>query len=201
MSRFVFATQKVDPDHPLLGAAVPMIRALAARVDEVVVLADRVVEGALPDNCRVHSFAASSQAGRGAKLVAALAPEVATRPVAILAHMAPIYAVLAAPLARPLRVPLLLWFTQQAGGQHGRQRQGHNRRESNRNGERKAELGQWLIRSTGVTSEGDEFSGTYIFKQLSKDRIEVKVMHKVVGDTVEADTTAIMVRKASLPNK
>jgi glycosyltransferase involved in cell wall biosynthesis len=30
--------------------------------------------------------------------------------------MAPVFAVLAAPLARPLRVPLLLWFTQQAGG-------------------------------------------------------------------------------------
>jgi hypothetical protein len=30
--------------------------------------------------------------------------------------MAPVYALIAAPLARPLRVPLLLWFTQQAGG-------------------------------------------------------------------------------------
>jgi glycosyltransferase involved in cell wall biosynthesis len=30
--------------------------------------------------------------------------------------MSPIYAVLAAPLVRPRRVPLLLWFTQQAGG-------------------------------------------------------------------------------------
>ena len=30
--------------------------------------------------------------------------------------MAPVYALIAAPLARPLRVPLLLWFTQQGGG-------------------------------------------------------------------------------------
>jgi glycosyltransferase involved in cell wall biosynthesis len=30
--------------------------------------------------------------------------------------MAPVFAVLAAPLARPLRVPLLLWFTQQGAG-------------------------------------------------------------------------------------
>ena len=36
--------------------------------------------------------------------------------MAVLAHMSPIFALLAAPLARPLRVPLLLWFTQQAGG-------------------------------------------------------------------------------------
>ncbi len=30
--------------------------------------------------------------------------------------MSPVFALLAAPLARPLRVPLLLWFTQQGGG-------------------------------------------------------------------------------------
>ncbi len=103
MTKLVFVTQAVDPGDPVLAATLPKIRALAAH-------------GALPDNCRVHSFAAASQAGRGAKLVAALAPELAGRPVAVLAHMSPIYAVLAAPLARPLRVPLLLWFTQQAGG-------------------------------------------------------------------------------------
>jgi glycosyltransferase involved in cell wall biosynthesis len=116
VTKLVFVTQAVDPGDPVLAATLPKIRALAARVDEVVVLADRVVDGVLPDNCRVHSFSAASQAGRGAKLVAALAPEVAMRPLAVLAHMAPVYAVLAAPLARPLRVPLLLWFTQQAGG-------------------------------------------------------------------------------------
>ena len=116
MTTLVFITQAVDPGDPVLAATLPKIRALAERVDEVVVLADRVVHGALPENCRVHSFAASSQAGRGVKLVGALAPELAGRPVAVVAHMAPIYAVLAAPLARPLRIPLLLWFTQQAGG-------------------------------------------------------------------------------------
>lgn len=116
MTKLVFVTQAVDPNDPVLAATLPKIRALAARVDEVVVLADRVVDGALPANCSVHSFASSTQAGRGVKYVAALAPELASRPVAVVAHMAPIYAVLAAPLARPLRVPLLLWFTQQAGG-------------------------------------------------------------------------------------
>jgi glycosyltransferase involved in cell wall biosynthesis len=30
--------------------------------------------------------------------------------------MAPVFALLAAPIARPLRIPLLLWFTQQAAG-------------------------------------------------------------------------------------
>ena len=116
MTKLVFVTQAVDPADPVLAATLPKIRALAARVDDVVVLADRVVEGALPANCRVLSFAASSQAGRGAKLVAALAPQLISRPIAVVAHMAPIYAVLAAPLVRPLRVPLMLWFTQQGGG-------------------------------------------------------------------------------------
>jgi glycosyltransferase involved in cell wall biosynthesis len=114
--RIVFVTQAADPAHPVLAATVPKIRALADRVDEVVVIGDSVVAHALPSNCRAKSFAATSQAGRGAKYLAALAPELAQRPVAIVAHMAPVFAVLAAPVARPFRVPLLLWFTQQAGG-------------------------------------------------------------------------------------
>jgi len=113
MRRLVFITQQVDPGHPALAATIPKIRALAERVDEVVVLADRVLPGTLPANCRSLSFAARSKAGRGARFEAALANELAhrPRPIAIVAHMCPIYAVLAAPLARPLGVPLLLWFT------------------------------------------------------------------------------------------
>jgi glycosyltransferase involved in cell wall biosynthesis len=114
--RIVFVTQAADPAHPVLGATLPKIRALAASVDEVVVIGDSVVASALPENCRAKSFAATSQAARGARYLAALAPELVQRPVAVVAHMAPVFAVLAAPLARPLRVPLLLWFTQQAGG-------------------------------------------------------------------------------------
>lgn len=114
--RIVFATQTADPEHPVLGATLAKIRALAARVDEVVVIADSFVSEALPDNCVAHSFGSSSQAGRGARYIRALAPELVQKPVAVLAHMSPIYALLAAPLARPLRVPLLLWFTQQAAG-------------------------------------------------------------------------------------
>jgi len=114
--RIVFATQAADPQHPVLGATLAQIRALAARVDEVVVLADSIDLDALPENCVAHSFAAPTQAARGARYLAALAPELVRKPVAVLAHMSPIFALLAAPLARPLRVPLLLWFTQQAAG-------------------------------------------------------------------------------------
>jgi glycosyltransferase involved in cell wall biosynthesis len=114
--RIVFVTQAADPAHPVLAATLPKIRALAARCDEVVVLADRIDERALPENVRARSFAGPSQAARGARYLAALAPELLQRPVAVVAHMAPVYALLAAPLARPLRVPLLLWFTQQGAG-------------------------------------------------------------------------------------
>jgi glycosyltransferase involved in cell wall biosynthesis len=114
--RIVFVTQAADPAHPVLGATVAKISALAARCEEVVVLADRVDASALPENVRARSFAGPSQAARGARYVAALAPELLQKPVAVVAHMAPVYALLAAPLARPLRVPLLLWFTQQGAG-------------------------------------------------------------------------------------
>jgi glycosyltransferase involved in cell wall biosynthesis len=114
--RIVFVTQAADPAHPVLGATLAKIRELAERVEEVVVIADSADGAALPENCRVRTFAAPSQAARGARYVAALAPELVDRPVAVVAHMAPVFAVIAAPLARPLRVPLLLWFTQQASG-------------------------------------------------------------------------------------
>ena len=109
--RLVFATQVVDPDDPVLGATVAKLRALAARLDEVVVLADRAVEGALPANCRVHVFGSPSRAERGWRFLSFLNRELAPRPLAVVAHIVPLYALLAAPVARPRRVPLLLWFT------------------------------------------------------------------------------------------
>jgi glycosyltransferase involved in cell wall biosynthesis len=110
--RLVFVTQRVNPDDPVLGATVAKLRALAARVDEVVVLADAAVPGTLPANCRVHLFRSRSKAGRGVRFETSLARELARRPrpAAVVAHMCPIYAVLAAPLARPLGVPVLLWY-------------------------------------------------------------------------------------------
>jgi glycosyltransferase involved in cell wall biosynthesis len=112
VAKLVFITQQVDPDHPALAATVPKLRALAELVDEVVVLADGAVPGVLPDNCRVRTFRAGHKALRGARFETALVRELAgLRGGAVVAHMCPIYAVLAAPLVRPLRVPLVLWFT------------------------------------------------------------------------------------------
>jgi glycosyltransferase involved in cell wall biosynthesis len=111
MRRLVFITQRIDPDDPVLGATVAKVGALAGLVDEAVVLCDSAVDGALPCNCRVRTFGSDARAGRGARFELALARELHPRPVAVVAHMVPLYALLAAPLVRPLRVPLLLWFT------------------------------------------------------------------------------------------
>jgi glycosyltransferase involved in cell wall biosynthesis len=109
--RLVFVTQDVDPGHPALAATVAKIRALAALVDELVVLADVVVPAALPANARARSFAAPNQALRGARFEAALVRELVPRPLAVVAHMCPIYAVLAGPPARLAGVPVVLWFS------------------------------------------------------------------------------------------
>ena len=91
----------------------PKIAALAALVDEIVVLADGAIEGVLLRQLpRPDVSTRATKLGRGARFEAALARELpGLRGGAVVAHMCPIYAVLAAPVVRPLRVPLLLWFT------------------------------------------------------------------------------------------
>ena len=117
-SRIVFITQHADPAHPLLAATVPKIAALAERSEEVVVLANGAERSALPENAPIRLFNASSKLGRGLRFERALAAEFAKRkrPAAVIAHMCPIYAVLAAPLARTLGVPVLLWYTHWSAG-------------------------------------------------------------------------------------
>ena len=52
----------------------------------------------LPANVRVETFGAKVRLRRGARLVGLLVPEFRRRPVAVLAHMSPVYAVVAAPV-------------------------------------------------------------------------------------------------------
>ena len=111
MSSLVFVTQEIDLEHPCRAATVPKLRALARRFDEVVVLAASAEPGTLPDNCRVVLYGAPSRLERGRLYAAALNRELARKPAAVLVHMVPLLAVLAAPLARPRGVPILLWFT------------------------------------------------------------------------------------------
>ena len=111
MRKLVLITQVVDPDDPNLGATCAKIAALARTVDEVAVICDRGRDGVLPENCRVRRFGSSSRARRAARFAAAIAAEMRDRPVGVLAHMIPLYAVVAAPFVRPRRVPLMLWYT------------------------------------------------------------------------------------------
>ena len=113
MSKVVFVTQQFDPDDPTLGLVVAQVAAIARRVDEVVVVADRVVAVSLPENARGRSFASRTQLGRGARLLAAVARELPglRRGGAVVAHQIPKYAIVLAPLVRPARVPLVLWWS------------------------------------------------------------------------------------------
>jgi glycosyltransferase involved in cell wall biosynthesis len=115
MRKLIFATQKLDSRDPILAATVQKVHALAARVDELVVLCDAAEPGIAPANARVHEFGATTQLGRGARFARALASELRPRPDAFLAHMIPLYVVIAAPLLRPLRVPMGLWYSHPKG--------------------------------------------------------------------------------------
>jgi len=115
MRRIVFITQVVGRAHSNLGATVAKIAALARRVDEVVVVCREAVESDLPENCRVRYFEDTTQLRRGARFARALQSELRPRPLAVVAHMVPLYAVIAAPIVRPRRIPLMLWYTHWKG--------------------------------------------------------------------------------------
>lgn len=111
--RLVFVTQRVDAEDPILGATVAKLRALARRCDELVVITDRVGVHDLPANCKIYTFGARTRFGRGLRYMRALMPLLMSRrrPHALIAHMCPIYLVLAAPLAKVVRMPLAMWYT------------------------------------------------------------------------------------------
>src|SRR6266516_1616125 len=109
MRRLVFLTQSVDPDHPVLAATIPKIRALAERVDEVVVLTQSGDGDGLTANVEVRTFGGPSRVQRVWRFERELARALPAD--AVVAHMIPAYVVLAAPLVRARRTPLVLWYT------------------------------------------------------------------------------------------
>lgn len=109
--KLVFVTQALDSADPALGVTPALVRALAQRFDHVSVLALRVGDADLPENVTVRGFGAPTRIGRAVRFVAALRAELRSSPDAVLAHMSPVYAIAAAPLARPRGIPVLLWFT------------------------------------------------------------------------------------------
>ena len=112
--RILFVTQQVDADHPVLAQTVDLVRELAARCEAVDVLCDSVGRHDLPQNVRIRAFGARTRAGRGLRFMQALAALLlrrGRRPDAVLVHMVPLFVLLSAPLTKPLRVPMLLWYT------------------------------------------------------------------------------------------
>lgn len=119
MSGIAFVTQTLDPDDAVLGATVGMVRGLAGRFDRVWVIANevRAACGDLGPNVMIRPLGKERGRGRlarGSTYLRSIAEIVRTRPAAVLAHMCPVYLNLAAPIAKPARVPLLLWFAHPA---------------------------------------------------------------------------------------
>jgi glycosyltransferase involved in cell wall biosynthesis len=111
LSRLVFITQRVDRADPVLGATIAKIEALARRVEAVDVLAQHASPDPLPANVRVRTFGARGRARRALRFERLLVSALSPRPLGVVAHMIPVYVVLAAPLVRPRRIPLVLWYT------------------------------------------------------------------------------------------
>jgi len=106
--RVAFVTQALDSEHGSLAQTLDLVDALAARTEELIVLARESRATGLPVNVSVRLFDASSKPGRGLAFERAFA---STHADAVFVHMVPTFLVLAAPLAKVRRTPLLLWYT------------------------------------------------------------------------------------------
>ena len=121
VARLIFVTQLIDPEDPNLGFVVPQLNALADRVDGLTIVANEV--RSVPSDLRAEVISLGKERGlgqiaRGARYEAVIAREIRQhRPVALLAHMCPVYLNLAAPLARVSRTRTLLWFVHSSNTQ------------------------------------------------------------------------------------
>lgn len=107
--KLVLVTQELDPDHPALAQTLDLVRVLADRVDELAVVTRRA-RAELPPGVTLRTFDAGSRVGRTLAFERGVASATAGAD-AVLVHMVPQFALLAAPVARLRRVPLLLWYT------------------------------------------------------------------------------------------
>jgi glycosyltransferase involved in cell wall biosynthesis len=108
--KLVFVTQEVDPEHAVLAQTVDLVRALSSRVDELAVVARDVQWDDIPANVSVRTFDEPGKIRRGLAFERALAAALPGAD-AVFVHMVPEFAVLAAPMARVRRLPILFWYT------------------------------------------------------------------------------------------
>lgn len=103
-----------DPTHPALGFATGWLRALAERAAYVDVITMSAVPTQLPANVRVRSVGAEegySEPHRVLRFYQLLLRVVLNRrPDACFAHMMPLFASMAAPVLRPLGIPIVTWY-------------------------------------------------------------------------------------------
>jgi glycosyltransferase involved in cell wall biosynthesis len=105
---------KCDADDDVLGFTTEWINALARHCDKVVVVTMTAGRIAVSDNVRVfsvgreHGYSEARRAWNFYKLVLRIVRE--ERIDACFAHMMPLFAVMAWPILRPRRIPILLWY-------------------------------------------------------------------------------------------
>lgn len=113
--KLLVVTQALDRDDPILGFAHEWMRALAQRLERLIVAPLKAGTVDLPANVEVRSLGKERGAGTLGILRAfarVVGGACARREIdGILAHMVPRYAVYAAPFARPRGIPLFLWYT------------------------------------------------------------------------------------------
>ena len=111
--RVLLITQEIDENSALLGVTLTWIRHLAPKVDHVAVLALSVGAANLPANVSLYSMGKERSANKLFLLrnfYRHLWGLLRRREVdVVFVHMVPRYAILAAPLARLFRVPIVLW--------------------------------------------------------------------------------------------
>jgi glycosyltransferase involved in cell wall biosynthesis len=108
--KLVFVTQELDPNHAALAQTLDLVRGLSSHVDELAIVARDVRWDELPPNAHVRTFEAGGKLGRGLRFERALHASLGGAD-AVLVHMVPEFAVLAAPEVRARRVPFALWYT------------------------------------------------------------------------------------------
>jgi glycosyltransferase involved in cell wall biosynthesis len=104
----------MDAEHSTLGHATAWINALARRCDHVSVITMLAGELAVDHNVRVHSLGKElgrSEPRRLVEFYRLVHRVLSERPIdACFAHMAPLFALLFAPVAKSRGIPVLLWY-------------------------------------------------------------------------------------------
>lgn len=104
----------MDSAHSTLGHTTLWVNELARRCEHVSVITMFVGQLAVDDNVTVHSLGKElgrSEPRRLAEFYRLVHRVLAERPIdACFAHMAPLFTVLFAPIARRHRIPVLLWY-------------------------------------------------------------------------------------------